>query len=737
MARTPTNKMRRRMLFIMFGMALFGFVTLIGRLWYIQIIQSQRYQHLAEKQQMISTVLAPKRGSIYDKNMKVLAKSASVWTVFLAPVEIKDDTERLLIAEKLAKILNVDKDMILEKSKKKNYYEIIKRKIEKPTADEITKFAKENKINAVRLEEDNKRYYPYENFASSILGFTGIDNEGQSGIEAYYEKILKGESGRVVAAKNAKGTDMPFKYEQRYEAKDGNSLVLTIDEVLQHFVEKHLEIAVKEHGIRNRATGIIMDVKTGEILAMATKPDFDPNNPREIFDKEKLSEIDKITNEKEKEKAVYNELQSQWRNKAISDPYEPGSVFKIITASTAIETGTTKPTDSYCCNGHITVADRTIHCWKRGGHGTQDFPKAMMNSCNPWFINAGQKIGTVKFRDFFKAFGFTDYTGIDLPGEAEAIYHPMKNFKEIELASSSMGQTFKVTPIQLITGVSAAINGGELYKPHIVKQIIDSDGNIVENVLPQSKRQVISKETSKIVSEMCEGVVKQGSGRNAYIKGYRVGGKTGTSEKIDKKVDGSVRYYILSFLGFAPVDDPKIAVLLLLDEPSEVGYGSVMAAPVVGAIIGDALPYLGIDPKYTKEELEKMDMNIPYIAGQTLEQAIKRLSSMELKYDVIGEGKEVLKQFPAGGSKVPAGSVIILYTNEDELEKTLKVPSVMGLTGAQASKKLGEIGLNMRMSGANININGTIAAKQDPPEGTEVSAGTIVNVEFINLEQVE
>ena len=709
---------------------------------------------MAEKQQMRATVISSKRGCIYDRNMKVLAKSASAWTVVVSPKDIEKEEDREKISKGLAKILDLEEEFIREKTKKETYYEIVKRKIEKPVADEIIVFLKDNKLKGVRLEEDNKRHYPYNDLAASVIGFTGTEEQGLAGIEAYCERILRGENGKIIVAKNGKSKDMPFKYEERFEPKDGNSIVLTIDEVLQHFLEKHLVMAVKEHGVKNRATGIIMDVKTGEILAMATKPDFDPNKPTEIFDESKLEEIEKITDPKEKQKEILKEQNWQWRNKAVSDPYEPGSVFKIITASTALETGNAKLSDSYCCLGSITVAGQTIRCWKNGGHGTLDFPKAVMHSCNPWFINIGQKIGPETFRQYFKAFGFTELTGIDVPGEAESIYHPMRNFKVVELASSSMGQTFKVTPIQLITGVSAAINGGNLYKPFIVKQIINKDNRVIKNITPVLKRQVVSAQTSKDVALMCEGVVKEGSGRNAYIKGQRIGGKTGTSEKIDKKVDGQVREYILSFLGFAPANDPKIAVLVLLDEPGVVGYGSVMAAPVVGGIMADALPYLGIDPQYTQEELKNMDINIPHLVGETIEKAKERLESKGLEYIIINdsnnninnnldqkelsqESLKVAKQVPPGGTKVPGKSRIVLYLSEEAVIESKEVPDVIGCTAFQANQLLSQQLLNLRITGANVNMSGTVAKRQDPEPGTQVAAGTVVTVEFINTEKLE
>ena len=737
--RAPTNKMRRRALFVMSVMILLGFIVLIFRLWNVQITHSAKYRRLAEKQQMREITLEPKRGSIYDRNMKVLAKSASAWTVFLSPIQIKRDATRLEIAEGLSKLLDVDKEIILEKSKKKTYYEVIKKQIEKPLADQVLEFIKKTKNTSIKVELGTKRYYPYEDFASNLLGFVGTENNGLAGVEAYCDRILRGKIGKIVSAKNAKSDDMPYKYDQLHEAEDGNSLVLCIDEVVQHFLEKRLTMAVEEYNVKNRASGIIMKTN-GEVLAMASKPAFDPNKPREI-DPAKKDEINKIADPEERAKALLDYQNWLWRIPDISDNNEPGSAFKIITSCMLLESGAAKLSDTYCCTGSITIEKQTIRCWKPGGHGPQDFQHAIMNSCNPWIINAVQKLGTQKHREYFKAFGFTELTGIELPGEAESIYHPMSIFKTIELSSSAMGQTFKITPIQLVTGVNAAINGGNLYQPHIVKKIISSDGKTIKNIEPILKRQVVSEDTSQKVANMCKYVIEGGSGRNARIAGYDIGGKTSTAEKIDKKVDGQVKHYVLGFLTFAPVKNPQVIIYVFLDEPADVGFASILAVPVGRDVTADVLPYLGIEPQYSPEELEHMDINIPHVTGENLNDAKARLEAKGLKYNIVGEENEgntkVVKQVPAGGSKVPAGSIIMVYLSEDTAIVTKEVPDLTGCTASQANKLLGQRTLNMRASGADIKLKGTIVKSQDPPAGTEVVAGTVVTVEFINIERVE
>ncbi len=730
----PSNAMMKKMLFTVLAMTAVCFTILIGRLAYLQLIANEQYQTKAIDQQMRETAIKAKRGSIFDRNMNVLAQSASVWEVSLNPTNISDD-QREKIANKLAEILGVDAQQVLEKSKKNTYYQLIKRQVERPEVDKIRQFVIDEEITGIVLNEDYKRYYPYGDFAASVLGFTGDDHQGLNGIEAYYEKYLKGTDGRIVSAKDALGKDMPFQYEARVnEAQDGYSLVLTIDEVIQHIAEKNIETAVTEFGIKNRATAIVMDVTSGEVLAMSTKPDFDPNDPFTIQDKAVQAAVNAIENKDERKAALAEAQQAQWRNKAISDTYEPGSVYKIVTAASALEEGVVHADDHFYCNGSLTVNGRSIGCWKYGGHGPETFVDGIRNSCNPVFMAVGLLLGPDRTAKYYKAFGFNEKTGIDLPGETSGIYHALSVLqKEPDtLAVSSFGQSFKITPLQVITAVAAAINGGYLYEPHLVKQVIDSDKNVVETIDPVAKRQVISEQVSSELALMLEKVVSEGSGRSAYIKGYRIGGKTGTSEKLDQSATASgVKEHVLSFLGFAPADDPQIAVLVILDEPKDSGaYGSTIAAPVAGAIISETLSYLGIEPTYTAEELEKMDVSVNSVVGLLPHDATAKLSQQGLQSEIIGNGEQVVKQIPMPGKPIPRGGKVLLYTTTEEATRSSVVPSVIGMTAQQANATLTNAGFNLRIVGGGVDQSGTIAIAQSIQNPTVAEHGTVIDVTF-------
>lgn len=717
------------------GVIVCGFCVLIISLANISILRHEELSEQAINQQLRDTVVTAQRGTIYDTNMNVLAKSETVWTVALSPKQITDEDDYEIIATGLSEILGVDHDEVLKKCAENNYYSIVKRKVDQPIVDEVRAFIIENKIDGISFTEDWKRYYYYGNFASQLLGFVGTDNQGLSGIEAYYDEVLSGTSGRVVSAKNAVGSDMYYEYESRYDAKAGDSLVLTIDEVIQHYLEKHLETAVKEHNVQNRAVGIVMNVKTGEILGMATKGDFDPNDPFTIFDEEKAAEIAAITDDAERSNAIYAAQQLQWRNKAISDFYEPGSVFKVVTASAALETGACNVNDySYYCNGASTVANRTFHC-ATGGHGQEDFVHAVINSCNCAFINIGQRIGIHNFYNYFEAFGFTQKTGIDLPGEGVpavgATYYNADGMGLVELASCSFGQSNSVTPIQMITAVATAVNGGYLVKPHVVKQIIDEDGSIVESFGTEIKRQAISEDTSKLMAQILEQVVENANGQNAYVSGYRIGGKSGTSQKLNGR-DGD---YVASFCAIAPADDPEIAVLILLDTAKSYSiYGGIIAAPVVGQVMTEVLPYIGIDPIYTEDELAHADVSAPNVVGYSLTNVYSALNTKGLTAVVVGDGSSVVNQFPVGGQSVPRGSNIIVYTENTE-ERYIDVPDLSGCSIDSANDKLKTLGLNIKMTGAATG--GATATSQSVAAGESVKAGTVITVEFINNSLVE
>ena len=727
---------RVRLVMLMLGAAM---AVLIVRLFYLQVVQADMWKEKASSQQMYSTSITATRGNIYDRNMKTLARSVTVWTVFISPAEMKEE-QRELVASGLSEILDVDYDMVYEKSLKTwRYNETIKKKVDNDTADEVTAFIQENDIRGIYLTEESMRYYPYGNLASTVLGFTGSDGSGAYGLEAYYNKALSGTDGVIASVRNAKGTAMPFSEQQIYDAEDGQSLVLTIDETVQHYLEKHLENAVQEHEVQNRAVGIVMDVKTGEILAMSTKPDFDPNEPSAIYDTttaEALAEqLEEAGGDEEKLDAYYEALGeaqlAQWRNKAISDPYEPGSVFKLITASAALETGTVTGSTPFYCPGYIEVAGNRIACWKAGGHGNLDFVGAIKGSCNPAFIMTGQALGAELFMEYLDKFGLYDVTGVDLPGEATSIMHSretMLNENMASLSSASFGQTFKVTALELMTAVNATVNGGYLMQPYVVSQVLDSDGNVISSTEPVVVRQVISEETSALVASYAEQVVsgEGGSGARAAVPGYRIGGKTGTSQKLDQEGDET----ILSFYGFAPADDPEIAVLVMLDEPQKNNqYGSVIAAPVVGNILADILPYLGFEPSYTEEELSSADMATPYLINYGLQEAQSTLVQAGLEYRVVGSGTTVVGQTPGAAMPIPGGGTVVLYTEEGE-KTTASVPYVIGKTGNEANRLILNAGFNIKIEGESLEHEGCVAVAQSIEAGENAEIGTVITVTF-------
>ena len=752
--------LKTRMYVVLCLMVFLGFGVLIGRLYKLQIVDGEMYKGKALAQQLRPTEISAKRGNIYDRNKKVLASSATVWTVTISPEEIKDDAELNKIADFLSESLSVSREDIMTRGKKEgSYYEIIKKRVEDEKAREVLKFASDNDIGSINLVEDTKRYYPYGNLCSTVIGFTDDDNNGAYGLEAFYNKVLSGTDGMVVSNKNAKSGDMPFSYDKMFEPKDGNSLVLTIDEVVQHSLERHLESACIEHNVQNRATGIVMDVNTGAILAMATKPDFDPNEPSKLYDplaqgridayaqsEELANELAKIKDPEERKKKeaelkqnfLQEQWYAQWRNKAISDPYEPGSVFKLITASMALDTGTATPEGSrYYCPGYHVVAGRRKSCWKREGHGDIAFWEAIKYSCNPAFMMIGAAIGPENFYDYFDRYGLREPTGIDLPGEAEGIFYSLDTLSKEsgeELASSSFGQTFKVTPIQLTTAVAAVVNGGKLMQPYIVAQQLDSEGNVIKTTKPQVKRNVITKETSKTIASIMEHVVcdADASGKKAYVPGYRIGGKTGTSEKLDAKEDGEVTKRIASFAGIAPSNDPQVLCLVLFDEPYMTNiYGSVLAAPVVGAVMSDICPYLGIEPQYTEAELAEKEVECPFVTGNLIHDGISKVIGAGLNYELIGDGTTILRQLPPPHAKMPRGSNVRLYTTEEEEGEAIytEVPDVVGMTVEQARRTLLNSKFNFRLDG-EPEFEGDRIKSQSPEAGASVKTSTVVVVSY-------
>lgn len=727
-------RMKWRMVTIL-GVFVVLLSLLIIRTGYIQIVTGDKLQKEAVEQQTRDRVVNSKRGSILDRNGKVLAVSASVETVSISPVEIKANAKKVpveSVAQGLAKVLDLEYEDVYAKITKNSPYEILKRKIEKDEADSLREYINKNKIVGVRLDADTKRFYPYGNFASHVIGFTGTDNQGLDGIEMMYDKYLKGSPGRIVSAKNAAGVDMPFKYEKMVDAQDGLNVVLTIDESIQRIVEKHLETAVVDNSLQNGSACIVMDVKSGEILAMATKPDFDLNSPFTIQDEETQKVIDAAEGD-EKKKLQKEALDKMWRNKAVVDTYEPGSTFKMFTSCMALEEDVVKLDDTFTCTGSKKVATHNISCAKTTGHGTQTFVQAVQNSCNPAFIEIGQRIGRDKFNEYFTGFGFREKTGIILPGEAIGSFHQFANFNEVELATCAFGQSFTVTPLQMISGACAIANDGKLMKPKLVKQLTDKNNSVVEEFPDEFRRQIISTETSKTMRSILESVVSEGGGSGAYIKGYRVAGKTGTSEKLPR---GNGKY-VASFLSFAPADDPKIACLVMLDEPTGGAYyGGVIAAPVVRNILEEALPYLGVEPAYTAEELATLETTVPDVKGMAVDGAVDTITNSNLKYSVQGTGATVISQIPKAGVKVNQQSTIMLYTEEVNQDTTTTVPNVLNTSVEAASAAIAAANLNIKIVGAGSSgSTGAVAASsQDPPAGTTVQLGTTVTVEFKRLE---
>ena len=747
MAKGPNKSMVMRTVVIWAVMLLVTVGLVGGRLVYIMLVDSEFYQQKAAEQQLYDTELRAERGKIYDRNGELLATSAQVWTVYITPNSFKKITDeakrnaiKAEIATGLSSILGLDFQTVLDYTNKNTSYVKVKSNVEKPQADAVRQFMADSKNslgNYIGLDESSKRYYPNDSLASVTLGFVGSDNQGLAGLELQYDDELTGIPGRVVAAKDATGNDMPLSYEVEVAAQPGNSLVTTLDSYVQYVCEKYLDQAVIDNKVTERGTVICMNVNTGEILGLAVKGDFDPNSPFTLSQSDQAL-VDAL--EGEAKSAKLAELRNeQWRNKAVSDTYEPGSVFKVVTAAMALEEGVTSVDNHYNCTGKIIIAGRTYHCHKRSGHGGQSFVNALQNSCNPVFITLGQRLGNNTFSKYFEAFGLTQKTGIDLPGEATPVYHSASAMGITELASSSFGQTFNISPIQMITAMSAAINGGYLVQPHLVSEIIDANGNTVKTIDAGVKRQVISEQTSKTLRTMMEAVVDGGGGKNAYVAGYRIGGKTGTSQKLSQILEtGQTNLYIASFCGVAPINDPEIAVLVILDEPhGNAYYGGTIAAPVGGQILAEILPYLGVNPQYSDEELSKMAVKIPYVTDMSVSAAKAEIKEKGLKYRVVGNGDTVIKQFPTASDSIQSDGVVILYTESTSESVKVTVPDFTGLSVGQANTLAADSNINISFAGASQLLKGVVSYKQSIPEGTEVEAGTIVTVYFRTTETAE
>lgn len=634
------------------------FFLLVTRTAYLQLIKGDWLSTKAIEQQTREVPIPAKRGTIYDKNMKELAVSITKYTVWCKPVEVED---KELAIKKLSEILEKDEKEISELVNKKNMALV---KIERWIEDEKATKIREAKIPGIWVAEDNKRYYPYGNFAPYVLGHTSNDSQGIAGVEMVYNNKLQGEDGKLIISTDASGREIPQGMEKYFEPKQGNGVILTIDEVIQHYTEKAVQKAYELNNAK-RVTVVALDPKTGDVLSMASKPDYDPNTPRDAiypyFEEElaKYSDNDKL-------KGYYQ----MWRNPAVSDTYEPGSTFKLVTSVAGLEENVIKDTDRFTCTGSVTIGGRRIKCWRHyNPHGEQTFAQGVQNSCNPVFIEVGNRLGVSKLYDYIEGFGFMEKTGLDLPGEAKGILYNEKNVGPVELATISFGQSISVTPMQLIRAISAISNDGKLMQPRVVKGFTDDKGNVIEEIEPVMTRQVISEETSDEMMEIAESVVREGSGQAAYIPGYKIGGKTGTAQKV---IDGKYAQgkYICSFIGIAPTDDPQIVVLAIVDEPTGVmAFGSTTAGPIVKEIMQDSLKYLGIEEKYTeeeKEEFEKQQVVVPDVRNLNIGDASKILEEAGLKANLdtdieMSEKTKVKDMFPKPGIKVGKDSSIILY----------------------------------------------------------------------------
>ncbi len=737
--------MKKRILAILMILCIVVTGIVSGVLFKVSVIDSKELSAMATDQQQSSFDIKAKRGTIYDRNNKVLAQSTTVWDVIISPgdIEKNEPENREFICKGISDILGVKYETLTEacKDTASRYY-VVKKKVDRSTVEKINNFVLKNNLNrySVYTVENSERSYPNGTLAASVLGFVNENEEGY-GIEAYYNSYLKGTDGRVITTTDAHGKAMPYDYSARYSAKDGNSLVLTIDETLQYYLEKNLEITVSQHKLANRSTGIIMNAKTGAIVAMATSPGFDPNDPSNVYFESDRLTLAKMSADKKTEEEILAKKQEiwgkQWQNKAVSELYIPGSVFKMFTCASALEEEVVSLDSTFECSGIADVAGTKIRCWNVGGHGVSNLTEAMIRSCNPAFIKIGQLLGVEKFSKYFEAFGFTEKTGIDLPGEADSLYVKESDMGIVELSSSAFGQTTKVTPIQMVTAAAAVVNGGKLVTPYVVDKIIDSDGNVVKSAQTVVRRQVISEETSATMRKILEDVVTANGGGNAYMSGYRIGGKSGTSEKIDDYNSGKTPElrYVATFCAIVPIDDPEYVMLVVCDEPtSGYIYGSAIAAPVVSAVFKEGLEYMGIYPQYTADELAQQDVTVPWVGGYNSIRAEAQLTAAGLKAEYIGstDGTEVTGQVPSAGTVMPSGSTVMLYMGDIPLSdyRMSTVPNVIGMTVEEANKALSEAGLNISITGAATGSEAK-AVSQSVNSGLVVYRGSVIEVNFL------
>lgn len=730
----PAQRLRQRTAILILLILVLGFGAAVLRLTYLTTVQSSELQESAVDLQLADTTVSAKRGTIYDANGNVLAESASVWQVVMSPVNFKNDKQRQAAAKGLSEIFDLEYNDVLDDTKQQSHYVVVKRRIESDEREKVLELIDTLKKDyscsgVIQLLDDYKRYYPKNSLASSVIGFTGSDDQGLEGIEYEYDSYLSGTPGRIITAQNARGTDMPFRYEQNVESEDGNNVYLTIDETIQSICEKYMQKGVEDNNVLNKGVCIAMDVNTGAILAMVTTDGYDLNNPYELSAKDKKKI--KSTAKSKQAEAESAALSNMWRNKAVADTYMPGSVFKMCVASAALEENLVNEKTSFTCTGSISVEGETIHCSNISGHGTQNFVEVISNSCNPAFIQIGQMLGAGKFRQYYQGFGFSDKTGIDLPGEAEDSFWKEGKMGGVDLAVASFGQNFSITPIQMITACAAVSNGGYVVQPHVVSKITDSKGNVIKTVDKKIKRQVISDDTSKKMNEYLEYNTERQGATAGYISGYKVAGKTGTTEKrgVTKVESSFSEDYISSFCGYAPADDPQIAMLVFFDTPDgDAYYGSQVSSPVFINIMSEVLPYLDVKTSYTDEELGYVDASAGDYTGVSVDEAKTAVEADGFTATVKGNGSTVISQIPTVSSGLQKGGSIVLYTDSDSQSETVSVPSLIGLSPDEVNDVASAYGLNVSFSGATTS-SGT-SSSQNVEAGTSVSPGTVITVSF-------
>ena len=709
---------------VMAVVIIFLMTTTVARVFYLTIVRGEELSEKAETQQLKDTEITAMRGTIYDSNGNVLAQSASVWNVFIDPLNIKDK-QRDLIVDEFANLFGYDADEkkeFYDRTTHQNHYELVEKKVENNIKEKLSKFVSKNELGGcIGTEQTTKRYYPYGTLASSVIGFTGSDDQGLSGIEAYYDEQLTGTNGRIITAKDAKSNNIANDYETRIAATDGDSIVLTINQTIQYYLEKGLRETMNEYQAKG-AYGVVMNCNTGAVLAMSSLPDYDCNEPYKLTYSKDKKAIKKLSDKTAKQEAESAAVQNQWRNFTVSDTYVPGSVFKTFVASAALEENVVNLNTTYNCTGSIQVDKYKMKCHYHPGHGTQTLTQGLENSCNPFFITIGQKLGVHNYFKYFDAFGFTQKTNIDLPGEASPQYYKEDQYGIVELSSASFGQTNSLTPIQVCTGLCAIANGGKLLQPYLVSSIAEI-------------RQVISADTSEKVRKMMKSVVDNGTGKNGYVAGYSVGGKTGTSTKLGESKNGEGDKYIVSFGAIAPSDDPEIAMLIIVDEPNQDLGGGALCAPIAAQVTQEAMNVLGIEPKYNDSEMKDLSKQTPNVVGKSLDEAKKTLEENNLNFVVVGDDSTVTRQCPSGADTIPNGGTVYLYTDDSE-KQTVIVPNFNGLTVNEAKDLASSSNLNIQIAGNSMSSGTVVAYRQSEETQAKVEKGTVVTVTFKNTQSV-